>query len=417
MMENKIIPSQEQHIQDAASNKSDFVKINNNIYAIIQPNKILYIKKEKLDNFKDYFIPKIKKSENKALSITFVPTLDCNLNCIYCYSKGGDSKLYMSSILAKKFLKKMYNPKKHNAIYLRFAGGGEPFLNFSCIKEITQTAKEILDNMTIHCITNGTFNEEQMSWILKNKPQMRISYDGLEFQKTQRPFKDGRDSSDLIRNNIKELIKNKIEVITQSTITSLNINCLNEIIKENYNLGVKTIKMEPVYITENSRGNNKLNVSPEEFVSNFLNALRFIKENKLDIQIDTAYFSRPTLGHYCSMATGNIILTPTGEISSCVEITNNCDLHSNEVFYGKFNKESEEIRFDNHKKDSFKKLHFSNFTKCLSCNLKLICRGGCPLRRIWNQNEHTCQISKKLIPKILKLFYEDPLYTKILIRK
>jgi len=68
MMENKATPSQEQHIQDAASNKSDFIKINNDVYAVIQPNKIFYIKKEKLDNFKDYLIPKIKKQENKILS-------------------------------------------------------------------------------------------------------------------------------------------------------------------------------------------------------------------------------------------------------------------------------------------------------------------------------------------------------------
>jgi len=50
-------------------------------------------------------------------------------------------------------------------------------------------------------------------------------------------------------------------------------------------------------------------------------------------------------------------------------------------------------------------------------NLKLICRGGCPLRRIWNQEDHLCEVTKRLVPQLLGLFYEDPSYVKIFIKK
>ncbi len=416
MMENKATLLLEQLTQDAVSNKSDLVRINKDVYALIRPNEILYARKEDLDNFREYSIFPQKEKERNDLSVTFVPTLDCNLRCIYCYSRGGEQRDMMSPSMARKFLEKLYDPEKHSGVHLRFAGGGEPFLNFECIKEATETAKELTNIVSLHCITNGTFDREHLSWILKESPHMRVSYDGIS-QRVQRPYNGGRDSSGMVRKNIQKLAENGIEIVVQSTITSLNVSQMKELVSEFYDLSVRTIKMEPVYITDNSRGNQKLNVSPSEFVSNFLDAIKYIKESKLDVQIDTAFFSRPTLGNYCSLSTGNLILTPSGDISGCVEITNNCDHHSKDVFYGRFEEDSGEIQFDESKKKSFEKFHFANYENCPSCNLKLICRGGCPLRRVWNQEDHSCEITKKLVPQLLRLFYEDPSYAKIFIKK
>ena len=416
MMENKAIPSLEHLTLVAANNKSDFVRINKDVYAVIRPNEILYVEAKELDRFREYHINVKEEPINNILSVTFVPTLDCNLNCIYCYSRGGDFDQRMNPLMAKSFLKSLYDPVKYSSLHLRFAGGGEPFLNFDCIKEATETAKKLSNNVSLHCITNGTFNEEHLNWVLREKPHMRISYDSIS-QKLQRQYKNGTDSTDIVRGNIEKLVGEGIETITQTTITSLNVSKMKEMILEADILGVKTIKMEPVYITENSRGNNKLNISPSEFVFNFVDAIKYIQENNLDMQIDTAFFSRPTLGHYCSLATGNLILTPSGDISGCVEITNNRDFHADDIFYGKFDEETAKIRFNEHKQNLFKNFHFVNYQDCNSCNLKFICRGGCPLRRIWDQKDHSCEITKKLVPQILRLIYEDQDYAKIFIKK
>lgn len=414
-MENKAIPSLEQLTLVAANNKSDFIQINKDVYAVIRPNEVLYVNTEELDNFKEYSTDFRKQFKPNSSMITFVPTLDCNLNCIYCYSKGGNFKQHMDSSMAKEFLKSFYDSKENSSLHIRFAGGGEPFLNFDCMRKVTETAKELSKKIYLHCITNGTFNEKHLNWILEERPHIRISYDGIS-QKLQRKYKNRTDSTKIVRNNIEKLVKENIEIVTQTTITSLNVSKMRDIVLEASKLGVKTIKMEPVYITGNSRGNNNLNVSPSEFVPNFIDAIQYIKNENLDLQIDTAFFSRPTLGHYCSLATGNIILTPNGEISGCVEITNNCDLHSGDVFYGKFNEESKRIQFNKNKQNSFRNFHFTNYKECNSCNLKLICRGGCPVRRIWGQENHSCTITKKLVPQILKLIYEDKKYVKIFIK-
>jgi len=65
---------------------------------------------------------------------------------------------------------------------------------------------------------------------------------------------------------------------------------MKEIAEDIANLGIKTIKLEPVYITPNSRGNLDLNVRPVDFAQNIIIIIRNLKNKNLDIKIDTAFF-------------------------------------------------------------------------------------------------------------------------------
>jgi len=404
MMESKAIGLLEHRILDAANSRIDVVKINRDVCAVIGPNRIQFIKKDALDFVEWAHIDSIpKKKCKKTLSVTIVPTLDCNLSCIYCYSRGGESKINMAPSLATSFIKCLYASSVYEGIHLRFAGGGEPFLNFDCMKESIRSARELTENTSLHCITNGTFNEEQLQWMIEYNSQVRVSFDGLS-QKQQRPFYTGKDSSQRVRKNISKLIANKLEVITQTTITSINVEKMKEIAEDIANLGVKTIKIEPVYITENSRGNNSLEVKPKDFVRNFIATIRDLRNKNFDISVDTSFFSRPTLGHYCSMAEGNLILTPEAYVSGCVEITNSCDVFSDFVFYGRFDEGENKIKIDRSKLGKYKEFHFANNPACSNCNLRLLCRGGCPMRDLWGQKKEMCQITKMLVPELLRLF-------------
>lgn len=83
------------------------------------------------------------------------------------------------------------------------------------------------------------------------------------------------------------------------------------------------------------------------------------------------------------------------------------------VFYGKFNEVTGKIETDKKKQVQYKQFHFANNDDCIHCNLKLICKGGCPMRRIWEQKGEMCLTTKLLVPRILKLFYEDGNYIKM----
>ena len=79
-------------------------------------------------------------------SISFMPTLDCNLRCIYCYAKGGDDKIYLDISLVKMALRNLAKTRKDSAddiLSIYFVGGGEPFMNFSCIEEVCNYSKKL----------------------------------------------------------------------------------------------------------------------------------------------------------------------------------------------------------------------------------------------------------------------------------
>lgn len=79
------------------------------------------------------------RADKETLSVTIIPTTQCNLRCIYCYSDGGFDNKDLSFDDAKYVLNNLmneYNDAKKINLY--FAGGGEPLLNFSLIKDIVQ---------------------------------------------------------------------------------------------------------------------------------------------------------------------------------------------------------------------------------------------------------------------------------------
>ncbi|UCH93473.1 MAG: hypothetical protein JSV88_24820, partial [Candidatus Aminicenantes bacterium] len=70
------------------------------------------------------------KFGQKNLSLTIVTTLDCNLNCIYCY-EGNHPVQYADSILEQdilKFTSEKIKSMGYKSIYTTWYGG-EPLLN------------------------------------------------------------------------------------------------------------------------------------------------------------------------------------------------------------------------------------------------------------------------------------------------
>ncbi|MCK9292786.1 radical SAM protein, partial [archaeon] len=220
---------------------------------LILLNKKEYIKnKSKLleytkNSFKNKTISNLQfKVDNNTLSFTVLPTTNCNLRCIYCYSDGGFEKKNLTFKFAKSFIDKLIdNNKTCNHININFAGGGEPLLNFKLIKKIIDYLKSRKFNLTLSMVTNGILVPKYISWLKDNSVFLRISYDGSA-QKINRPGL--KFNSDLKLIKTFELLKNNYspELLgIQMTITKFNVNTLaldvfNLITKYNIN----TIKIE-----------------------------------------------------------------------------------------------------------------------------------------------------------------------------
>lgn len=138
-------------------------------YAIISPSRIVYaldasdkeFKKLKEDESESNIKCSSKPGEkpiSKSASVGLIPTLDCNLKCVYCYSKGGEAKdtiTYELAVSAIKAITGSNEADRIDQLDIYLVGGGEPLLPFDLIYRVVEFAKSICKNLNIHVVTNG----------------------------------------------------------------------------------------------------------------------------------------------------------------------------------------------------------------------------------------------------------------------
>ena len=402
-----------------------------NNYAIVTPNRITYglnaskkefdslLSEEKTLLLKRKNRKKTTKKLDSVISMGIIPTFDCNLKCLYCYSLGGDTKENLLFDNISEFLKNEGSGEK--LLKLNFVGGGEPFLNFELVSDLVSYAKKIFKKVEIGVVTNGTFNGKVLDWIIENKVSIRISYDSI-FHDLQRPYRNGESSRNKILQNIKIFREIKYPVSIQTIITKHGVNHMNSIIDELVALNIEVVKFEPSLSTNVSRYDGEIDPDPVKYARALLGSIKYIADRNLNLVIDTGFFAEPSNDYYCGMPTGNMVVTPHGLITSCVEVARSTDPYSEVLIYGILKNKKASLWKD--RLSFLNNMHFRNqIGGCKICNLRLICHGGCPMANIWEngipikKSSFTCKIEHELIPGLLLMIAERKDIAKIVIEE
>jgi uncharacterized protein len=403
----------------------DVVRVENKHLVLISENCISFIPHVLDEEIKQIYKEEQHKiTQNKTPkahtslgpSIAFMPTFDCNLRCIYCYAKGGEDKTSLQFKTAKSAIDWTANRTKDShakPLTVYFVGGGEPFINFRVMDEICCYGRERFSSVEVVVVSNGVHTPEQRQWLVDNKASTRISFDGV-MHANNRPFANHASSDLIVKQTIEELVDAEVPLTVQLTITRDGVAHMIESIELISSLGVRYIKIEPVHSSILSRGEQSLVPNLQEFVEMFISSLKWITEHDLPIKIDNSFISRPTSGYYCGAGEGsNITVTPTGLITSCLEVARMGDAYSETMIYGCC-MEDGKVVIDAGKREFLDQLHWRNYPNCKSCNLKLICGGGCPMQGGWDNNdllnpsEYTCRAHQMLLPKIFAQIFKDP---------
>ena len=200
-------------------------------------------------------------------------------------------------------------------------------------------------------------------------------------------------------------------VTIQSIITSEGLSDLRKIVDEVLTIGVKTLKFEPALITSVSRGVKDMEPDPIKYAEALLDVIDYVVKLGVDLKIDTGYFSEPADEYYCGISCHNKIITPSGLITACVEVVRDTEPYADPVIFGKI--KGDHIIVDEDKIKILKSLHYENQPECSRCNLRLICKGGCPMSNIWGsgfptkKSPFTCAVAHRLIPGLLLRMAED----------
>lgn len=389
-------------------------------YAIVSPGRIVYaldateaelaevVNEE--ENFKDNANNNHETSDVDSLAI--ITTHDCNLRCIYCYALGGESQEIVPLDDAKTVIKhiRKSSTAKHFELYL--VGGGEPLLPFELVVELVHWLEKRYSTVGINVVSNGTFDYHVLDWLIEKKASMRISFDCV-MQEQQRPREDGALSSEPVQSNIRSLMKAGLNPIVQCIITQDGVTTMCDTVDLLIELGAQTVKFEPALPTEISRGDNTLKPNALEYADRLLEVIGYVAGKSIDFKIDTGFFGEPGTGFYCGMPTDNMTLTPSGHLTACVEVARPTDPFAQNVMFGEI--VGSKIKINTGLQNDLSVMHTdTQLGGCAKCNLRLICRGGCPMANLWEsglpikKSNYTCAIEHRLLPKLLLDIVEVP---------
>lgn len=198
---------------------------------------------------------------DKAQTVTFIVTEDCNLRCKYCYVTHKSANKRMNLQTAKKFVDYLLTSddlRYAEAIILEFIGG-EPFLEAELIDQICDYFKitafrlnhDWYWNYRISICTNGVnySSPAVQNFINKNmnKISVTISLDGTkEKHDLQRVFPDGSGSYDIIDKNV-DLWLSQFKGTTKATFASQDLPLLYESIISLWKRGIKEVNSNVVF--------------------------------------------------------------------------------------------------------------------------------------------------------------------------
>lgn len=333
-----------------------------------------------------------EESNFSPYEITFCLSSMCNLSCIYCFVRGGESKEVLDWDCAKVALDFVFeNAAKREMVPLvNFSGDGEPTITWNLLVKCVEYSRYLHKGRNTRepefiMNTNGYVSPKKASWIASNFSSVCFSLDGYEgIQNTQRPTRGGSGSFNKVFETARFFHQKGFRFSLRPTITRESIKYLVDIVRF-FDDNFPGTKVNLESMNEHGRAlDNELETPlAQEFLNGFQAAQAYLEKKR-----STTFIVYNGVGnltqlrrHFCGISEPNFVLTPKGTVTSCFGYSWKDDL-SRHFTYGYFDWTSKQFVFDFEEVRLLKKLTLENATSCQDCFAKLQCGGDCPAIRI-----------------------------------
>ena len=280
-----------------------------------------------------------------------------------------------------------------------FIGGGEPTIDWALFVWAVERIKTQIKGQKaeIGLVTNGTLlDKERIAWLKSNEVRLTFSFDILPaIQNQQRKFaRTAKGSFETVDYAIKELQSNNIPIRIRSTITSLNVKLMPEMVQhviDNYP-DIRQLHFEPVTDAEHCSADFF-----ENYVTYFFVARTLAKNHKIELSNSIVNAANGAKSAFCK---GEFCVTPSGDIVSCHRISSRRDPMFADFRYGSVD---DKISISEADLMHARRSMCGNSPQCADCFAKWHCAGGCPnIRSIFSdeQMDMYCVFTKKMITKL-----------------
>ncbi len=343
------------------------------------------------------FVTKLCKGMNdrgrKRLSITLLPTYNCNFRCEYCFERNlqcngaewlnGKMSFEMIDVIFTKLKSAKEEGYKLESIYLF---GGEPLLrtNYDIVKRICDRAREI--NMPICCISNGYDLDKYVELVKEfNFRYVQITIDGIgEEHDKRRYLTGGQGTYDRIMENVQLGLEKGINIVLRTNVNTKNLEAISDLITFYKSNGWTEMLNFSYYFKTTMKCYDEIGESLSEVelmtkmaelygedISKFqFNSIYQGLSTRLVDMLENNTFA-PFRSGYCGANMGMYTIDPYGDIYPCWDV-----LSEKEHSIGRVNVETCEFEF-NDNLENWKGRTVDKLDECKKCKYMMFCGGGC----------------------------------------
>lgn len=169
---------------------------------------------------KEYYMSSLRKAweVHDSLIIHFLPTMDCNFKCVYCYQDGVDRNKYMNRINVDdiiKYLDKYLEKNSQINILNVTIHGGEPTYHWGVVPYAMLAFKKLCDKYNLELSTSIVSNsylltKEKSNLLYEyNWNRLQVTLDGIDkIHDKRRILINGGSTFQTIVNNLKYILEN-----------------------------------------------------------------------------------------------------------------------------------------------------------------------------------------------------------------
>lgn len=337
-------------------------------------------------------------------------TMDCNMDCSYCYVKNKGNR-YMSFEMAKKAIDFAYSKKEQGQTFNIMFQGGEPLLNWNLVKEIYTYCTEKYGEGCFGITTNGILlDDEKVDFLEKKLFTFRLSVDGaMESHDKNRKFKDGTGTFKNLKNALNMFKRfNAPGKKIRFTITKNNVKDFNEGVSFLLDQGISEIDLGLNYFDEWDKDSletlvsninkladlfiKKINEGNKEFsIAFFENIINHSKNRGKSCDLENIISRKNDC--FCGLGKKAFSINPEGDIFPCSFFVSD-DKYKCESIGNVNTGEISTYKFD---------YDYTNQTSCHGCDLQYRCASNCiVINKLLTGDYYTpayqsCELQKALI--------------------
>ncbi len=353
------------------------------------------------------FKQKVQRYNNKNFNLTIAPTMNCNMECPYCYEEKINSMMTNDTMLllmnfVRKFI--LENGVKNFSVEWY---GGEPLLALNVIKKLSKEfisiCKENSVEYSASIVSNGILLDYDVANTLKNDCNItsaQITIDGMkELHNKRRILKNNGDSFVIITDNI-ESIKDILNIIIRVNVDKNNLIDMPKLIdyiidEKQWGNKVRLYFYPVVNQTNACKADANMCINQNEFGEIYKKLLQLIHNKRNNDFISKLYPRRECT--FCTAITSNsLVIDPNGYFYTCWNLIGLKDERIGDSENG--------VVLD---EKYLKWMTLDIPASCNECVYLPLCGGGCPLLRLQNNNKPVCDYKKVILSQLLKLTYEE----------